>query len=109
VVVWAQKFRVEEASHHEAMSSWFLDWLRRSRLLRAAGDRVRLWRERRAQRHAAPLGPARTAGTAPANLAPWSLVPLAALVAALAYGAWKLLGLVVQIPAAAWGGLLAAA
>ncbi len=44
VVVWAQKFRVEEGGHQEAMSSWFLDWLRRSRLLRSAGCAVfRRW------------------------------------------------------------------
>src|SRR5206468_358555 len=43
VVVWAQKFRVEEGGHQEAMSSWFLNWLRRSHLLAAAGRVFRLW------------------------------------------------------------------
>lgn len=33
VVVWAQKFRLEEGGHQQAMSSWFLNWLRRSRLV----------------------------------------------------------------------------
>src|SRR5262245_14465957 len=37
VVVWAQKFRVEEGGHQEAMSSWFLTWLRRSRVVRLLG------------------------------------------------------------------------
>ena len=32
VVVWAQKFRVEEGGEQPIMSSWFLNWLRRSRL-----------------------------------------------------------------------------
>src|SRR6266446_5021775 len=33
VVVWAQKFRVEEGGTQERMTSWFLNWLRRSRLI----------------------------------------------------------------------------
>src|SRR5258708_18152103 len=44
VVVWAQKFRVEEGGTQERMSSWFLNWLRRSRLLALLR---RLWRRRR--------------------------------------------------------------
>src|SRR5262245_39068449 len=35
VVVWAQKFRVEEGGAGPQMTSWFLDWLRRSRLVAA--------------------------------------------------------------------------
>src|SRR5580704_5467645 len=35
LVVWAQKFRVEEGGDAEAMSSWFYDVLRRSSLLEA--------------------------------------------------------------------------
>jgi len=30
IVVWAQKFRVEESGRQEIMSSWFLNWLRKS-------------------------------------------------------------------------------
>src|SRR5947208_13770804 len=41
VVVWAQKFRVEEGGTQEKMSSWFLNWLRRSRLLAVLRQ---LWR-----------------------------------------------------------------
>ena len=37
VVVWAQKFRVEEGGAQEATTSWFLDWLRRSRLVNGVG------------------------------------------------------------------------
>ncbi len=32
LVVWAQKFRIEDGGGGETTSSWFLDWLRRSRL-----------------------------------------------------------------------------
>ncbi len=35
VVVWAQKFRVEEAAQEETMSSWFLAFLNRSKLVKS--------------------------------------------------------------------------
>src|SRR5512138_845730 len=62
VVVWAQKFRVEESGQTEAMESWFLDFLRRSRflpwvtdVLERAGRAVsRPPRPRPAARRAAP-------------------------------------------------------
>ncbi len=38
MVVWAQKFRIEEGGGEESMSSWFLNWLRRSHVLNAAGN-----------------------------------------------------------------------
>jgi NitT/TauT family transport system permease protein len=41
VVVWAQKFRVEEGGQETADRSWVLDLLRRSRLLHAMGRGVR--------------------------------------------------------------------
>ena len=37
VVVWAQKFRVEDDASGPAAESWVLNWLRRSRLIRATG------------------------------------------------------------------------
>ena len=37
VVVWAQKFRVEEGGYQEAMSSWFLNLLKKSHLLDRIG------------------------------------------------------------------------
>src|SRR5713226_3951610 len=33
VVVWAEKFRVEEGATEQAQRSWFLQWLRRSQIL----------------------------------------------------------------------------
>src|SRR5581483_8575041 len=33
VVVWSQKFRVEEGADEETASSWFYDWIRRSMLI----------------------------------------------------------------------------
>ncbi len=44
VVVWAQKYRVEEGGQQDNASSWFLDWLRRSRLVQAVTDWLRALR-----------------------------------------------------------------
>ena len=38
VVAWAKKFRVEEGGAQEEATSWFLDWLRRSRLIGFLGE-----------------------------------------------------------------------
>jgi NitT/TauT family transport system permease protein len=107
VVVWAQKFRVEEGGHQEAMSSWFLNWLRRSVLLR----RLR-WLFRRtkrgneetpapSRREPAPIPVAR--GTA------WvSGLSLGLLLAVLTWGAWKLLELLQDVSLAEWGQVVAA-
>ena len=37
IVVWAQKFRIEDTAQEEAMESWFLDLLRHSHILRWFG------------------------------------------------------------------------
>src|SRR5512142_857832 len=52
VVVWAQKFRVEESGQTESMESWFLDFLRRSHILPWLSGLVR-----RAASAAAPTRP----------------------------------------------------
>jgi NitT/TauT family transport system permease protein len=110
VVVWAQKFRVEEGGAGPQMTSWFLNWLRRSRLVAAARSLLaRLWPERhslvRVQRPAREADPAR--GAAWAGLI--SLAALLALLGLLAYGAWHLALLLVRLPLAEWGQTLAAA
>jgi NitT/TauT family transport system permease protein len=38
MVVWAQKFRIEDTSQEESMESWFLDLLHHSHVLRWMGD-----------------------------------------------------------------------
>ena len=40
VVVWAQKFRADEGGQQETATSWFLDWLRHSRILRGLARRA---------------------------------------------------------------------
>ena len=114
VVVWAQKFRQDEgAGDGEAARSWFLDLLRRSRLLRAA----RLARARARRRRAAAA--ARAGGPAPAAPPPAPGSPRAArlasallfvaLLALLLLGVAGLVRLLRHVPAAEWGVTVAAA
>ena len=105
VVVWAQKFRVEESGQTEAMESWFLDVLRRSRVLpwlaRAA---------RAAAGAAARLFPRRPA-SAPRRRAPaalthrLSLLLFVALLAGIALGAVGLARLLRAVPGPQWRGI----
>ena len=104
VVVWAQRFRVEESASADASRSWFLDFLWRSRLLR----RVRHWRRarERRQRVVRPAGPVvrRSQPPAPSAEAAGLLprVALATLVAVMAWGAIRLVHLLAQLPASQW-------
>ncbi len=109
VVVWAQKFRVEESGQTEAMESWFLDLLRRSRILpwisrlaHRAASALAAAPKPHPERSARPPPPRRLAGTL-------SLALFAALLALLGWGALGLLRLLRQVPLAAWGGIGASA
>ncbi|GEJ57232.1 ABC transporter permease [Anaeromyxobacter diazotrophicus] len=111
VVVWAQKFRVEESGQTEAMASWFLDVLRRSRILPWLGARARAlgeapgdWLRRRAL--AAEARPARPRGRAAGRV---SAALFAALVVLLLLGALGLLRLLRPVTAAAWLSIATAA
>ncbi len=118
VVVWAQKFRVEEDGHQLAMSSWFLDLLRRSRMLRWLGRRlhpgvhgvlspsamrsgqpaVRPQPEeagRKQSRIHGPVAPSRWGTTI-------SYVALSILAMVLAWGLWHLIRLVGTVSLAQW-------
>jgi NitT/TauT family transport system permease protein len=109
VVVWSQKFRVEEGGAQVPMSSWFLNWLRRSRLVAALvrlGGRLRRWRKERATARKTPLA---VATPSSAWTGVFSLVMLAALLALLGYGAWRLAVLLAELPIESWGEALGAA
>lgn len=108
VVVWAQKFRVEEGGEQPIMSSWVLNWIRRSRLVAAAGrlihrERSKSTLSRRLPKPSFDPAPIEQKGR-------WiSLAVFVILLATLAYGAWQLLFLLAQVPAAAWRETLLAA
>src|SRR5262249_34360375 len=102
VVAWAQKFRVEEGGSQEEASSWFLDWLRRSRIAHL----LHTWRERRrGQQVLRRVRPARAAAD-PLHPSPWarvvSLGLFVLLMATLIWGAWKLFELLREVSAEKW-------
>ncbi len=101
LVVWAQKFRVEEGGNQEVMRSWFYDFVRRSRLLpvlRGLVSRART--AARAPTRAPP--PASAAGSTRHA----SRLLFFVLVLVLGYGGYKLLHLFRVIPWATWLRLL---
>jgi len=113
VVVWAQKFRVEEGGQQEKLTSWFLNVLRRSRLL---GALRHVWRRAwtRAQRlgvpRHSPRPHAKIEGRPAGRRAAWlGVVLLALLVAVLVFGAWKLAHILRRVPVGEWGTLVGAA
>ncbi len=108
VVVWAQKFRVEEGASEDRPSSWVLDWLRHSRLLRLAGGWLRRWQEHSRAKPAPAAPPADP--TKPSTWATWvARVLFAALGLAVAYALWELFWLLLTVPAETWGRLMLAA
>jgi NitT/TauT family transport system permease protein len=113
VVVWAQKFRTEDGGQQEKMTSWFLHWLRRSRLL--LGLRL-VWRRARTRwqrrRTPSPSPTARPNSERPhaGRPAAWlGVALLTLLVAVLLFSAWKLTHILRRVPAGEWGTLSGAA
>jgi NitT/TauT family transport system permease protein len=109
IIVWAQKFRVEEGGAQEAMHSWFLDLLLRSRLVRSAGH---LW-QRFTNYLSRPARPGAGDVVSEGRPAPrWvgylALIPFALLIALLAYGAWELFWLITKVQGSDWLALLGA-
>jgi NitT/TauT family transport system permease protein len=106
IVVWAQKFRVEEGAGLDQTKSWFLDWLRRSRLVRLAGRWLHHWLERREGQEpkpkAAPVDPTRPSPW-PQRLS-WAVMGLLVILAL--YGAWLLVGQFLQVSGWLWLELL---
>jgi len=106
VVVWAQRFRVEESATAEVSRSWFLDLLRRSGLAR----RLRYWRRRRRHRQESSTGPSLIRRLAPPPVTArastlFSPLALALLLALIAAGGLRLVHLLGALPLAQWGRL----
>jgi NitT/TauT family transport system permease protein len=91
VVVWSQKFRVEEGASEQSASSWFYDFLRRSMILEWIR---RLFERRRKPRAPRPEPVKRTPRPMGSAV---SLVLLGVLVVGLLLGAWKLMALLRQL------------
>lgn len=110
LVVWGQKFRVEEGGGEEAMHSWFLDFLNRSPIVQSL---IGLFQHKPAPSKAEE-GPAPTAAApAPSSLKPANNPPTAALkivsilafltlVAAMLFGAWKIVELFLKVNLSQW-------
>jgi len=115
VVVWAQKFRTEDGGQQEKMTSWFLHWLRRSRLLlglRLVWRRARTRWQRRRTPSPSPSPTARPNSERPhaGRPAAWlGVALLTLLVAVLLFSAWKLTHILRRVPAGEWGTLSGAA
>ena len=102
IVVWSERFKLEDTAASEQPQSWFLGLLRQSRLAewfyerrRDAAARLRIGR-RPATR------PAGTVGTPPAarvtSRAVLRRAGTVALVALVAWGAWSVVGLLTRLP-----------
>jgi NitT/TauT family transport system permease protein len=88
VVVWSQKFRVEEGANEQIQSSWFYDWLRKSSLV----DWVNETAAKLFQKSQRPARPSRE-GTdaAPRWSGALSLAAFVLLIVAMLFGGWKLI------------------
>jgi NitT/TauT family transport system permease protein len=96
VVVWSQKFRVEEGAEEVSASSWFYDWIRRSLLIDWIDRVVQRFRNRLEIRRQASR--AEKAAASPASSSPvLSLVLFAVLMAFLLFGGWRLFALLRQL------------
>lgn len=108
VVVWAQKFRIEEGGYQEKMSSWFLDWLSRSHLLAWVGKVIhRIKHIKNKPVAASIIKPAPNPRAISASKL--SLLLLGLLLAVLGYGAWKLFQLLQHVTLSEWSELVTAA
>lgn len=118
LVVWAQKFRLEEDTQQQVVSSWFLDWLRHSQLLALLSrwlKRLRWFHFQKTARRPAPVQgaslllaaePSPNRATVASRV---SLLLLAVLFVLFAWGAWQLVQLLREVSLRTWAHLVAAA
>jgi NitT/TauT family transport system permease protein len=103
IVVWAQRFRIEDTVQNAASESWFLNLVRRSRLIRR-WDHWRAKRRHRQQRRHAPKRPPSEGGLdRAAHAAPWlAMTALVLLTGMLILGGIGIFNLLHQLPAGSW-------
>ena len=98
LVVWGQKFRVEEGGGEEAPGSWFLDFLRRSEIVRLFQG---LFKPKTVP--AAPAEAPKPPSPAHQGLVKvFSLLCFIALVAAMAFGGFKMVELFLKVTPGQW-------
>ena len=109
LVVWGQKFRVEEGGAEEGMHSWFLDFLYRSQLFQM----FRGLFKRKQTAPNAPLNnniPPKPKAPAQASAGRWmkavSILCFSALAGLMVFGAWKIIELFLHVSLGQWGVIL---
>jgi NitT/TauT family transport system permease protein len=103
LVVWAQKFRVEEGAKNEKVSSWVLDLFRRSRVLSRTGAGLRSIRfafgdAARSAKQKAPK--IKAPGALTGGL---SVAVFVALLGVLGLGLYRLVHILIGVPLGDWG------
>ena len=102
IVVWAQRFKVEDTAQNDAPRSWVISLLRRSPLLRR-WDHWRAMRQMKAKRRAPGHGGQDEAVVRAATAAPFmALAMLTVLSAFIALGAYGVIHLLGRLPAGSW-------
>ncbi|HTA77560.1 MAG TPA: ABC transporter permease subunit [bacterium] len=106
MVVWGQKFRVEEGGGEEGMSSWFLDFLRSSQILQFFQN---LFKAKQISSTEAmppadkPVVPVVASSTPRSGLGPIiSILAFIGLLGLMAFGAWKIILLFSQVSMNNW-------
>ena len=108
VVVWAQRFRIEETAQAETPHSWLLRLLRRSRLIRWLEYR-RAMRKRNATRTNPPASRQKVVNIQAQSVFPWlANGSLALLILVVLWGAIKLVHFLAHVPGAEWWDLVLA-
>jgi NitT/TauT family transport system permease protein len=102
VVAWSQKFRVEEGGNQEKMTSWFLDWLRRSHILSFLGHVFSRFRWHEQPRIPLAAGERFDPTKKSVGASIFSTLLFVILLGGLAYGAWQLVDLLRQVPGYQW-------
>jgi NitT/TauT family transport system permease protein len=104
LVVWGQKFRVEEGNEEQTMRSWFLDFLRRSQLVRGLARALRP-----TPSAPKPVAPAvvRPSPGGGAGTRVLMAVLLGVLVLLILLGSWRLFLLFSRVTGAQWADLAA--
>ena len=100
VVVWSQKFRVEDSASEDTATSWFIDLLRQSDIVdcfRALYERIRVRIDARPkrQRSSREKDEEESGGIL-------SIFAFGVLVAGFAWGGWKLMIILLALPGSEW-------